>query len=317
MTICVIGDTSDLSSVYMAWAAHRAGLEVVELDEQGLGSTWSFAFHEGDARGGRIQVEARTVEFEHVEGVFARFHPEPAPPPGVELGPLDLQCLRGERRCGLYQLLDHLACPVANRPSAGRSNGSKPLHMAMLEAAGFRVPAWVVSNDADLVAQFLDGLQAPAIYKAVSGLRSHVRLVDERLLARLEAGTTPVLVQSYIGGVDVRVHVVGGQCFGTEVRGLGVDYRFDGSESYREREVPAGIAALCGEVAREEGLLLAGFDFRVGGDDEWFCLEANPMPSFIPYQWATGQPIAEALLQAFFVERGSSTALGGSVGHTS
>ena len=310
MTICVLGDTTDLSSVYLAWAARRSGCDVLELDEQALGSAWSFAFADGGASSGRIEVDTRTVALERLDGVFARFHPEPGPPGGVELGPLELQCLRSERRFGLYQLLDHLACPVANRPSAGRSNGSKPLQMAMLAAAGFLVPTWVVSNDPEVVADFLDALDGPAIYKAVSGLRSRVRRVDERLPARLEAGTTPVLVQAYIGGVDVRVHVVAGRCFGTEVRGLGVDYRFDGSESYRERDVPAEIGALCREVADQEGLLLAGFDFRVEPEGRWFCLEVNPMPSFIPYQWATGQPIAEALLETFTIRGGGPNAPG-------
>ena len=93
-----------------------------------------------------------------------------------------------------------------------------------------------------------------------------------------------MLVQEYIAGVDVRVHVVAGECFGTEVRGAGVDYRFDGHHSYRERDVPPEIGALCVTVAATEGLLLAGFDFRVDAFGLWFCLEVNPMPSFIPYQ---------------------------------
>jgi hypothetical protein len=82
------------------------------------------------------------------------------------------------------------------------------------------------------------------------------------------------------------------------VHGEGVDYRFDGSRCYRPYDVPAPIARLCRDVADGKGLLLAGFDFRVC-EDEWFCLEVKPMPSFIPYQWATGQPIAESVLGAF------------------
>jgi glutathione synthase/RimK-type ligase-like ATP-grasp enzyme len=303
MTICVLGDTNDLSSVYLAWAARRAGHRVLQLDEEALGSTWSFAFDDGRPFHGVIETGARTERFGDLIGVFARFDPEPGAPPGVEFDPLTLQRFRAERRFALYQLLDRLPCPVANRPSAGRSNGSKPLQMAMLEAAGFQVPSWLVSNERESVVAFLDALDGPAIYKAVSGLRSRVRSVDEQLLQRLEAGTTPVVIQAYIGGVDVRVHVIAEQCFGTEVRGLGVDYRFDGSKSYWRREVPPRIAALCREVAGDEGLLLSGFDFRVDAEGEWFCLEVNPMPSFIPYQWATGQPIGEALIQSFVGDR--------------
>jgi len=298
MTICVVGDTQDLSSVYFGWAARRAGHRVLELDEEQLGSTWSFAFDDRAAPAGVIEFGRRRVDFADLVGVFARFAPEPGPPPEVELDSGALERLCAERRAGLHELLDKLPCPVANRPSAGRSNGSKPLQMAMLEAAGFRMPAWLVSNEREQVAAFVEGLDEPPIYKAVCGLRSRVRRLDDELLRRMKAGTSPVLVQVYVPGIDVRVHVTAGRCLATAVHGDGVDYRFDGSRSYRPYDVPALIARLCCAVAEREGLLLAGFDFRVC-EQEWFCLEVNPMPSFIPYQWATGQPVAESVLEAF------------------
>lgn len=298
MSICVVGDTDDLSSVYFAWAARRRGHRVLELDEQQLGSAWSFAFDDPRATTAVIQSEAGRVEFADLCGVFARFAPEPAPPPGITLDPQALERFRAERRAGLHELLDRLPCPVANRPSAGRSNGSKPLQMAMLEAAGFRVPEWIVSNEHKQVAAFAEALGEAPIYKAVCGLRSRVRRLDDELLRRLKEGTSPVLVQAYVPGIDVRVHVAGDVCLATAVDGIGVDYRFDGSRSYQPYEVPPPIGRLCTGVSRTEGLLLAGFDFRVC-EQGWFCLEVNPMPSFIPYQWATGQPIAETVLDAF------------------
>ena len=298
MTVCVIGDTDDLSSVYFAWAARRAGYRVLELDEERLGVGWSFSFEDPGAGDGRIESDGVVAAFDELVGAFARFDPEPGLPPGLELDAGSGQQLRAERRTGLHRLLDGLPCPVANRPSTGRANGSKPLQMAMLESDGFLVPAWLVSNDLDRVLAFLAELPATPIYKAVSGLRSRVRQIDAEVLRRLAAGTNPVLVQAYVAGLDVRVHVAGTVCHATQVDGIGVDYRFDGSRSYRACEVPDDIAQRCVDVVRHEGLLLAGFDFRVDSDGRWWCLELNPMPSYIPYQWSTGQPIAESVLDA-------------------
>jgi glutathione synthase/RimK-type ligase-like ATP-grasp enzyme len=160
------------------------------------------------------------------------------------------------------------------------------------------VPAWLVSNDPERVGAFLASGR-PAIYKAVSGLRCHVRRVDDTLLRRLAEGTTPVLVQDYVEGTDVRIHVAAGDCFATEVLGGGTDYRFDGACEYRASSAPAQIEERCRAVASAAGLLLAGFDFRLDREGAWHCLEVNPMPSFIPYEWATGQPIAETLVEAF------------------
>src|SRR5215204_2663449 len=119
MIICVTGDTDDLSAVYVAWAARRAGHDVLVIDEEA--------------------------------GVFARFHPDPRLPCALELEPPAADAFRVERRAALHQLLRRIPCAVANRPCAGRSNGSKPLQMRMLEAAGFRVPDWIVANDAERV----------------------------------------------------------------------------------------------------------------------------------------------------------------------
>jgi glutathione synthase/RimK-type ligase-like ATP-grasp enzyme len=309
MIICIAGDTADLSSVYVGWAARRAGHRVVLLDEEKLGGDWSFAFEDG-LDGGVVEHAGTRLPFSELAGVFARFHPEPAIPSGLDLDPLAVERFRAERRAGLHQLLERVPCPVANRPSAGRTNGSKPLQMAMLERAGFRVPRWIVSNDAARACAFVAELDGPAVYKAVSGLRSRVRMFDNSALHRLESGTSPALIQAYIPGRDVRVHVVDGACHATEVSGIGVDYRFDGSRGYRPYAAPDAIAALCCSVAASERLLIAGFDFRVDPADEWHCLEVNPMPSFIPYQWATGQPIAEELLRAFAAHSRPARAVG-------
>ncbi len=298
MTICVVGDTQDLSAVYVGWAARRAGHRVLELDEALLGAEWTFTCGDGMRPAGSIDADGASASFGELDGAFARFAPEPGPPPGLDLSPAELEQFRAERREAMHQLLHAIPCPVANRPSSGRSNGSKPHQMRLLEAAGLRVPAWLVSNDPQRVRAFLASGR-PAIYKAVSGLRCHVRRVDDTLLSRLAEGTTPVLVQDYVEGTDVRVHVADGACFATEVLGIGTDYRFDGACEYRASSAPAEIEERCRAVASAAGLMLAGFDFRVDPEGAWHCLEVNPMPSFIPYEWSTGQPIAETLVTAF------------------
>jgi glutathione synthase/RimK-type ligase-like ATP-grasp enzyme len=89
------------------------------------------------------------------------------------------------------------------------------------------------------------------------------------------------------------------EVFPTEVLSDGIDYRFEheGNE-YRTTTLPPAIAQLCREVAMQEGLLLAGFDFRVTADERWYCLEVNPVPTFLPYEMSTGQPIGNTLLDA-------------------
>jgi hypothetical protein len=79
----------------------------------------------------------------------------------------------------------------------------------------------------------------------------------------------------------------------------GIDYRFDAVAAYRSAVVDSDLGQRCCATARAEGLLLAGFDFRVAPDGAWHCLEMNPVPSFLPYEMCSGEPIGDAVLDLF------------------
>ena len=300
MTICIVGDPQDLAAVYMGWLAEVRGVESVTLTEQGFGVDWSVDLEATGITGttGVLRVADRELELSKLCGAFVRLNPEPPLPEELDLPEEERFPFVLERRGALEFVLNALPCRLANPPIAGRSNGSKPYQMRVLTDAGFEVPRWVVTNDVDAARAFLE--EGPAIYKAPSGLRSRVRRVDEELLERLAAGTTPVVLQRYVPGTDVRLHIVEGRPFPTEIRSeAGVDYRFDdGAKRYQPIEAPEAIVALCREVARRERLTLAGFDFRVTPDGRWTCLEVNPVPSFLPYEMETKQPIGAAVLDA-------------------
>jgi glutathione synthase/RimK-type ligase-like ATP-grasp enzyme len=230
-------------------------------------------------------------------GAVIRFNPDPPLPDNWTLSDPARQMFLLERRSAINHLGEMCPGRIVNRPSAGRSNASKPLHMTRLEAIGFDVPPWVASSNLRVVESFLASCPEGAVVKATSGLRSHVRMVGNEYVDRLRLGTTPSVIQQYIAGHEAQVHVVGDWVFGSRVDSAVVDYRFDeASVRYQPVEIPPAIASLCREAARSERLELAGLDFRVSGDDRWWCLEMNPVPTFLPYEAATGQPIGDAVI---------------------
>jgi glutathione synthase/RimK-type ligase-like ATP-grasp enzyme len=155
----------------------------------------------------------------------------------------------------------------------------------------------VATNDVDAAKTFC-AQHRDAIYKSCSGLRSRVRRVDEALMQRLADGTTPVILQEYIPGRDVRVHVVGKEAFATEITSRGIDYRFETEDNaYRAATAPDAIRDRCVLAAAKDGLVLVGCDFRVTDTGDWYCLEMNPVPSFLPYEMETGQSIGASLLE--------------------
>jgi hypothetical protein len=225
MHVCVLGDLDDLAAAYVAWLARAGGHDVLELAEGALGVRWDYDC--GEDGDGILRVGTRRLRWTEVAGVFVRLNPDPPLPEGLSLEEPERSRFVQERREGLHQLLDRLICTVVNRPSAGRSNASKPYQMAELESAGFDVPRWIASNSPAAVARFAREVGGEAVYKAASGLRSRVRMLDQQLGVRLEAGTSPVVVQQYVPGSDVRLHTVGRAAFACQVTGAGVDYRFE------------------------------------------------------------------------------------------
>jgi glutathione synthase/RimK-type ligase-like ATP-grasp enzyme len=300
MHICIIGDIQDLTATYIKWLAQQREMEILELPEGTLGLDWTYHFDDTAPEKGHFQTLTNEYSFGAIGGAFVRLHHEPSVPSNLDLPAQERALFIRERRGALLHLLNALPCVVANRPTAGRTNGSKPLQMQQLTRAGFDVPEWIATNDPAVTRAFCETHRGGVIYKTCSGVRARVRMIDPELLKRMDNGTSPVVIQAYIQGVDVRVHTVGEQAFPTQIESRGVDYRYQAQGSlYTETTMPQGLADRCCQVAAEEGLVVAGFDFRVTEDGTWYCLEVNPMPTFLPYEMATRQPIGAAILNLF------------------
>ena len=295
MSIALLGDPEDLALTYVSWLAERRGAGTVLLPEATLGVDWSFSLNEAEGDGS-LRVGSERLDLRELSGVFVRFNPQPAIPPQLSLDATGQAVLTHERREGLHHLIASMRCPVVNRPSGGRSNASKPLQMMELRRAGFVIPRWIATNRLDAAETFARGCRNGVIYKAASGLRSRVRTLDDELLQRLSAGTSPAVIQEFIPGRDVRVHTVEDRAFATEMLSSAIDYRFENTTQYRATSIDPAIERLCCATGRAAGLRLGGFDFRVTAAGEWYCLEMNPVPSFLPYEMCTGQPIGEAIV---------------------
>jgi hypothetical protein len=291
--ILLVGDPEDLSAAYVAWLAEQRGIEVVGLPESRLGLDWWISAPGEE----EVSIEAAGRVLHGVTGAFVRLNPEPAV--ADELGVLTdaVHLYVQERRAGLSHLLEMLDVPVINRPSAGRSNGSKPLQMARLAAFGFDVPRWAATNEPAVAEELQGSSEHGCVVKACSGLRSHVRTLSATTLDEMRAGTVPLVVQHLVPGHEVRVHVVGASVFATSVASDAIDYRFDSDEvDYQAAIVAPELGDLCRRFATAEGLTMAGFDFRVDEEGRHWCLEMNPVPTYLPYEASSGQRIGDAVV---------------------
>jgi len=195
--------------------------------------------------------------------------------------------------------LEITSARVVNRPSAMASNNSKPYQLSLIHSHGFAVPETLVTTDPAAALAFWER-HGTAVYKSVSGVRSIVtQLRDEHRQRLQDVAHCPTQFQQFISGPDFRIHVVGDEVFGCEIRSGADDYRYPDRQGANVEvssyDVPPELAERCRKLAASLNLPVAGLDLRLADSGNWFCFEVNPSPGFSFYEEATGQPIANAV----------------------
>ncbi|MBW4618393.1 MAG: hypothetical protein KME17_03275 [Cyanosarcina radialis HA8281-LM2] len=198
--------------------------------------------------------------------------------------------------------LEHIPGTVVNRPGSRADNFSKPLHEYALQSLGLQVPASLTSSDRDRLAAFARA--GKTIVKPASGIRADSRLVEVEEFADFHPFQGPVHLQRYVAGADVRAHVIGDRVCAELIKCAEVDYRQSHEEAeYVPWELPESLSQQIVVATAACGLTFAGWDFKVTPDDEYWCLEANPMPGYDGYDRRLGGTITDALLAVLGEER--------------
>jgi hypothetical protein len=203
---------------------------------------------------------------------------------------------------GLRVWLEAVPGTVANRPSGGAHNSSKPLHESILRDLGLQVPESLTSCDREALREFA---REGAVSKPVCGIRAHTERVTEADFDDFEPASGPVHLQRLVDGDDARIHVAGDRVVAQRVSSNGVDYRRAGGLSEMKLfDPPASVRSLLVRATEAIGLTFSGWDFKIDADDNYWCFEANPMPGYSPYDAACDGAISRELL-SYLQEAGS------------
>jgi glutathione synthase/RimK-type ligase-like ATP-grasp enzyme len=300
--LCGIPSEGPLHAVIAA--AERRGVDHVVFNQRDA----SHAEVQLDARGpsvrGTLNFQGRAIDTAQVRGVFLRVMdlddlPEYSPR-RRQNDPAPVDRARAIQHA-LLEWLDVADCRVLNRPGNTLSNMSKAFQALTIRRAGFRIPATLITNDPDAVRAFAK-THGRVIFKSASSVRSIVRELTSEHRRELErVRDLPTQFQEYIPGVNVRVHTVGPRHFATEVRSDVVDYRYatgqGASVDIRAGTLPPKVAERCIALAEGLGLPFAGIDLKRTPAGQYYCLEVNPAPAYTYYEEATGQPIADAVVE--------------------
>jgi glutathione synthase/RimK-type ligase-like ATP-grasp enzyme len=137
------------------------------------------------------------------------------------------------------------------------------------------------------------------IFKPVYG-GAHAKLVTEEHLEcdrlNLALSISPVTIQEYIPGTNVRSYVIGDSVYSAEIRSQALDFREDANAELIKIDVPESVRQQCLAIAEAFMLEWTAIDWRVKPTGEYVFLEANPSPMFIHFERQTGFPITQKLV---------------------
>ncbi|MCB1993680.1 MAG: hypothetical protein KDG49_19685, partial [Geminicoccaceae bacterium] len=213
-------------------AAARLGVETHHLNQRDAATTALSIDATGNGLAFRQHGPDGSRDLAAASGMFVRLTDWRVLPEYRRAGGTAMQDrLRIEAWHGLLgDWLETTPMLVMNRTKPSNSNMSKPYQAQVIAAAGFRVPATIVTNQVAVVRAF-KARHRRVIFKSISAHRSIVTELTEEAERHLERiRLLPTQFQELIEGDDVRVHVVGAKLLATRIRSRAIDYRYAGGE---------------------------------------------------------------------------------------
>ena len=295
--ILILGAPEEAHAAFMREKLQHRGQPVAYLDTRQFPRNAQWSYQPSQARSGVLRLDGQTIPLAEVHAVYWRSFMGISLPGGVT-DPFQLEMAQREIESAIgsmFRCMNH--CRWVNSAEAIAMHTFKPYQTYVLEQAGLRVPATLISNDPDEVRAFYHAHQGRVIFKPVRGGAHTARvseadLVPERLQ---ELSKSPVQFQELVEGVDIRVYLVGEELFAAEIHSQTLDFRADPQADLRSVSLPDAVAADCRTLARVLQLQFSGIDIRRTPAGEYVFLEGNPSPMFMHFERVTGYPISDRL----------------------
>jgi hypothetical protein len=185
--------------------------------------------------------------------------------------------------------------PIENKSS----NKCKFIHTSKLNQISseldIKIPRTILSNNFQDILSFFPSSNTQIINKGNSSVKSKASLLNVGYLEDYNF-TYPLLLQEYIAGYEVRVHLVNDLPVAEKICSNEIDYRFSKTNKYSTIQLPSNVINFCKEVNKAEGLTFSGIDFRVN-NEKYFFLEANSLPDYRGYDKRANFEITKNLIK--------------------
>lgn len=249
----------------------------------------------------QLQIDDHYLSLSDIHSLYWRTF---SSPDGKQDNPIALRDSNSLLRSFLHALGDK-ACNTAD---AVQLHQEKPRQLAMVAQLNISIPDTYVGNDPLAVHAFC-AKHNEVIFKPVTGgdyaqIVCAAHLTDEHLQSSLSQ--SPVTLQAYVEGTNIRSYVIGEDIFSAEIRSNAKDFRTDEEAELIPITIPAEIAQQALAVCNVLGLHWSGIDWRRTPQGNYVFLEANPSPMFVNFERYTQLPITKHLAQLLCAKTVSS-----------
>ncbi|MGQ4650565.1 MvdC/MvdD family ATP grasp protein [Lyngbya aestuarii] len=296
MNVLILGNSSDIHASHLKQALTQAGVTVDYLDTS-LFPTQLRISWEPNNQVGYLKDKEHQWELKDIHSVFWRSFT------GVGIPSLkDSQQNRIAFNDSMSLLRTMIkACPArwVNSWQAYEFHKEKPLQLCTVGQLGITIGQTIITNDPDQVIQFAQS-HKKVISKPVYGGAHTKVLTDSQLnLKRLHLALSlsPVTLQEYIAGTNIRSYVIGNSIYSAEIRSESLDFRQDAEAELIPVELPEAMQQQCLAITKALYLEWTAIDWRQTPSGEYVFLEANPSPMFIHFEKQTGFPITKELVK--------------------
>lgn len=257
-----------------------------------------------------IVTDGRRLALDNVGSIWCRGVQALGFPP--ELSIADRRFAEAETARALTALYAIVKVAWINHPHCHILANSKPAQLAIARNLGFDVPATVITNDPEVVRDFVARSKGEIVYKALTqsldtepGKSLFTSIMTENALANLDQiRLTPGVFQQFVPkAYELRVTVVGPRLFSAKIDSQSraetkVDWRHLPFEADGAVDLPLDIEAKIHAFMKAFGLVYGAFDFIVTPEGRHVFLEVNPAGQYMWIESKLGLPITAALADA-------------------